>query len=103
MLFPVAQGGRGFEEHPRVPELTGQIASSEAPRASVLRNRHFGIRELTGNWHEPHSGSVDDADPARLSPFIRAYIGIDGHYSFHVHDLGGTHRPLRDPDAGDDE
>ncbi|MFE3261067.1 hypothetical protein [Nocardia sp. NPDC059229] len=36
-------------------------------------------------------------------PFIRSHIGIDGHYAFHLPDLGGTHRPLRDPDARDDE
>jgi hypothetical protein len=29
----------------------------------------------------------------------RAHIGIDGHYGFHLPDLGGAHRPLRDPDA----
>ncbi|MGW5922211.1 hypothetical protein ACWFPY_24745 [Nocardia fluminea] len=34
---------------------------------------------------------------------IRSHIGIDGHYSFHLPDLGGAHRPLRDPDAGDDD
>lgn len=42
---------------------------------------------------------VLDADVARLSPFIRTHIGIDGHYGFSLPDLGGTHRPLRDPDA----
>jgi hypothetical protein len=39
----------------------------------------------------------------RLSPFIRSHIGIDGHDSFYPPDLGGTYRPLRDPDARDDE
>lgn len=34
---------------------------------------------------------------------MRAHIGIDGHYSFHLPDLGGVHRPLRDPDTTDDE
>lgn len=46
---------------------------------------------------------VLDTDVARLSPFIRAHIGIDGHYRFQLPDLHGTHRPLRAPDAGDDE
>ncbi|NKY60933.1 Tn3 family transposase [Nocardia flavorosea] len=46
---------------------------------------------------------LDDADVARLSPFVRSHIGIDGHYSFHLPDLGGTHRPLRDPEAPDSE
>lgn len=42
---------------------------------------------------------VLDADAQRLSAFTRTHIGIDGHYAFHLPDLGGTHRPLRDPDA----
>ncbi len=41
-------------------------------------------------------------DVPRLSPFVRRHISIDGHYSFHLPDLGGSHRPLRDPDAEDD-
>src|SRR6266568_3694522 len=44
---------------------------------------------------------VLDADAARLSAFIRAHIGIDGHYAFHLPDFGGTHRKLRDPDSPD--
>jgi len=28
-------------------------------------------------------------------------IGIDGHYAFHLPDLGGTHRKLCDPDSPD--
>ncbi len=46
---------------------------------------------------------VRDEDAARLSPFIRRHIRLDGHYSFHLPDLGGGHRPLRDPDAPDDD
>jgi TnpA family transposase len=45
---------------------------------------------------------VLDTDVARLSPLIRAHISIDGHYSFHLPDLGGTYRPLRDPNADDE-
>jgi len=45
---------------------------------------------------------VLDTDEARLSAFIRGHIGIDGHYAFHLPDLGGSHRPLRDPDSRDD-
>ncbi|WP_435832049.1 Tn3 family transposase [Nocardia rhamnosiphila] len=45
---------------------------------------------------------VLDADAARLSAFIRAHIGIDGHYAIHLPDFGGDHRRLRDPDAPDD-
>ena len=46
---------------------------------------------------------VLDTDAERLSAFIRDHIGIDGHYAFHLPDLGGTHRPLRDPDSSDDD
>ncbi|WP_442939681.1 Tn3 family transposase [Nocardia sp. CY41] len=45
---------------------------------------------------------VLDADVTRLSPFIRAHIGIDGYYSF-IFPISAAHRPLRDPDIGDDE
>ena len=46
---------------------------------------------------------VLDTDAERLSAFIRDHIGIDGHYAFHLPDLGGAHRPLRDPDSSDDD
>ncbi|WP_212762268.1 AAA family ATPase, partial [Nocardia uniformis] len=32
---------------------------------------------------------VREEDAARLSAFIRAHIGLDGHYAFHLPDLGG--------------
>ncbi|ROO86434.1 TnpA family transposase [Actinocorallia herbida] len=49
---------------------------------------------------------VRDEDVARLSPFVRAHINVNGTYSFARPDLGPTGiRPLRDPDTdqGDDE
>lgn len=46
---------------------------------------------------------VLDGDIERLSAFVRGHIGIDGHYSFHLPDPAGVPRPLRDPDAPDDE
>ena len=46
---------------------------------------------------------VREQDAARLSAFVRRHIRLDGHYSFHLPDLGGAHRPLRDPDAPDDD
>lgn len=46
---------------------------------------------------------VRDEDAARLSPFIRKHVRMEGHYSFHLPDLGGSHRPLRDPDAPDED
>ncbi|WP_159847538.1 Tn3 family transposase [Nocardia sp. CY41] len=45
---------------------------------------------------------VREEDAARLSPFIRRHVRLDGHYSFHQPDLRGSHRPLRDPDAPDE-
>jgi TnpA family transposase len=46
---------------------------------------------------------VLDTDEAKLSAFIREHIGIDGHYAFHLPDLGGNHRPLRNLDSRDDD
>ncbi|MEU6584377.1 hypothetical protein [Nocardia sp. NPDC046763] len=45
---------------------------------------------------------VRDGDAARLSPFVREHIGLDGRYAFHLPDFGDGHRPLRDSDARDD-
>ena len=41
---------------------------------------------------------VLDEDVARLSAYVRKHINVHGHYSFRLPDLGGTWRPLRDPD-----
>ncbi|MEV4888995.1 transposase [Nonomuraea sp. NPDC055795] len=47
---------------------------------------------------------VFDEDVARLSPFIRDHLNVDGTYNFLLPDLGPTGwRELRDPDAGHDE
>ena len=46
---------------------------------------------------------VRDEDPARLSPYMRRHINVHGHHSFHPPDLGSAPRPLRDPDAPDDD
>jgi len=46
---------------------------------------------------------VRDEDAARLSAFGRKHIRLEGHYSFHLPDLGGSHRPLRNPDAPDED
>jgi TnpA family transposase len=42
---------------------------------------------------------VLEADMARLSPFISKHINLHGRYSFYRHQLGGSRRPLRDPDT----
>lgn len=44
---------------------------------------------------------VLEADVARLSPYVRCHINVHGHHSFHLPDLGGGRRALRDPDADD--
>ena len=46
---------------------------------------------------------VLDADAARLSAYQYRHINVHGHYSFTLPDLGGDRRPLREPDAPDEE
>ncbi|MGW4124478.1 hypothetical protein [Nocardia sp. NPDC004711] len=46
---------------------------------------------------------VRDEDAARLSAFVRRHVRLEGHYSFHLPNLGGGHRPLRDPAAAEDD
>jgi len=47
---------------------------------------------------------VLDEDVARLSPFARDHLNVVGNYTFSLPDLGEAgFRPLRDPDAQDDE
>ena len=47
---------------------------------------------------------VLDEDVARLSPFVREHLNVVGNYTFALPDLGEAGiRPLRDPDAPDDD
>jgi hypothetical protein len=46
---------------------------------------------------------VRDEDVTRLSPFVRHHVNMLGRYSFRLPDLPGGMRPLRAPDAIDDE
>lgn len=46
---------------------------------------------------------VRDEDVARLSPFVRHHINMLGRYSFHLAELSGGLRSLRDLGAPDDE
>lgn len=46
---------------------------------------------------------VRDEDVARLSPFPRKHINVQGRYSFVLPELPGGRRPLRDPDDADDD
>jgi len=46
---------------------------------------------------------VREEDVARLSPYMRRHLNVHGHYPFHLPELAGGRRALRDPDtAGDD-
>lgn len=63
----------------------------------VLWNSVYSDRALTALREQGYPVRGEDA--ARLSAFIRKHIRLEGHYSFNLPDLGGTHRPLRDPDA----
>lgn len=42
-------------------------------------------------------------DVARLSPFVRAHLGVHGTYSLVLPELVGGLRDLRDPDAATDD
>lgn len=46
---------------------------------------------------------VREEDVARLSPYVRRHLNVHGHYSFHLPELGGARRPLREADADDEE
>jgi TnpA family transposase len=46
---------------------------------------------------------VRDEDIARLSPYMRRHINVQGHYTFQLPDLGDARRALRDPNAPDDD
>jgi len=46
---------------------------------------------------------VKDEDVLRLSPYVRKHINFHGHYAFPAIGPSTNRRPLRDPDAPDDE
>jgi hypothetical protein len=71
------------------------------PNALVLFNTRYmdaAITQLRADGFD-----VRDEDVARLSPFVRHHINMLGRYSFQLPDLPGGPRPLRDPDAVDEE
>ncbi|WP_327259728.1 Tn3 family transposase [Streptomyces sp. NBC_01240] len=65
----------------------------------------FNTRYMDAAVHQLRADGFDvrDEDVARLSPFVRHHINMLGRYSFQLPDLPGGLRPLRDPDAADDE
>ncbi len=79
-------------------EVSGHDITPVISRADQTR---WGRRSpITGGFSKPWTSCpVREEDAARLSAFIRAHIGLDGHYAFHLPDLGGTRRSLRDPDT----
>ncbi|MFJ9775391.1 Tn3 family transposase [Kitasatospora sp. NPDC101157] len=46
---------------------------------------------------------VRDEDVARLSPFTRHHVNLLGRYSFHLPEMPGGMRPLRDPGTSEEE
>ena len=46
---------------------------------------------------------ANDEDIARLSLYIRRHLNVQGRHSFQRPELVGTRRPLRDPDAADED
>ena len=68
----------------------------------VLWNTHYISAALDALRAQGYP--VLDEHVARLSPFVREHLNVVGKYSFLLPDLGkGGIRPLRDPDAEDDE
>jgi hypothetical protein len=60
------------------------------------------ITNMDSSPVKPHSLSAYSVTAGEMLDGERAHIGIDGHYG-HLPDLGGTHRPLRDPDAREEQ
>ncbi|KOU56491.1 transposase [Streptomyces sp. MMG1533] len=69
--------------------------------AVVLFNTRY--MDAAVNQLRTDSFDVRDEDVARLSPFVRHHITMHGRYSFQLPELPGGLRPLRAPDAADDE
>lgn len=69
--------------------------------ALVLFNTRYMDAEV--NQLRADGFDVHDEDVARLSPFVRHHINMLGRYSFQLPEPPGGMRPLRDPDALEDE
>ncbi len=62
--------------------------------------RHFWeLTVLLGLRDGLRSGDVWEADITRLSPFVRHHVNTLGRSCFHLRDLPGGLRPLREPGA----
>lgn len=73
----------------------------EQQRHQAPGHRACGYMGRALNLLRAQDYPVRGEDAARLPPFVREYIGLDGNYSSHLPDshlpdLGGDHRPPRD-------
>jgi TnpA family transposase len=64
----------------------------------TTRYEDAALRQLRASGYP-----VLDDDVARLSPFVRRHLNVNGRYSFSLPELGGGLRALRDPESPDDE
>ncbi|BAC69683.1 hypothetical protein Save01_01262 [Streptomyces avermitilis] len=71
----------------------------------LVLNALFNTRYLEAAVTQPREDGFEarDEDVARLSSFVRHHINMLGRYSFQLPDLPGGLRPLRAPDATDDQ
>jgi hypothetical protein len=100
-----------LRRYPRVSRNAGKLAAAVKvllaleeldPDAGLAAAWELIENEVPKHELRAQGYPVLAEDVPRLSPFVRHHISIDGHYSFHLPDLGGSHRPLCDPDAEDD-
>jgi hypothetical protein len=78
-----------------------QLGSVGLVLNAVVRNSRYlnaAVDQLRAEGHE-----VKDEDVARLSPLGSAPLNVLGRYSFSASQPGEGLRPLRDPDAPEDD
>lgn len=69
--------------------------------ALILFNTRY--TDTAVNQLRADGSDVRDRGVARLSPFVRHHIDMHGRYSFQLPHLPVGRRPLRDPEAPEDE
>lgn len=62
-----------------------------------------GYRDAAVTQLREDGFNVRDEDVALLSPFVRHHIDMFGRYSFQLPNPPGDLRPLREPDAPDED
>lgn len=88
---------------PRARHRHHRRYSSPTHHSPAAVQRSFWRSATAVNQLRADGFDVRDEDVARLSPFVRQHINMLGRYSFQLPDLPGGMRPLRDPDATDEE